>query len=236
MQARLALIACGAVAALSATTHVRGDGAPLTLETIDVGTFVNTEYGEIGYEGQFGEFISTTLVNGNANRIDIDLGGLLNAFGADLFTEVRVIDTGENVYGINSAGADVDLFVLTGLDTGVDVLYDYLGPSPTHNNDSSADLATRVSAIDAVGGVHEWEDLLHMSLGYQGMVSATLSTPQGPGTAPPLPGEIGPMLRIREAGFQESFRVELTAASVPAPGALGLLGLAALMSRRRRRR
>lgn len=232
MHARTALGAVVLAALATGAAHAGNPEADLV-----VGTFSNTGVGTVDYQGDWADSFTITVVD-TANRIDIDLGGILAATGADAFSAVRVIDTGENAYTAGSSGADIDLFVLTGLDAGITTTYSYLGPTPTHQTEDSDMLALRTHAIDAMSGQNEWNGPWHVSLGDSGVLTTQLSDPQGIMSGPGVAGAtsaLGPFLQVREAGFSESFRIELELASVPAPGALALFGLAGAFGRRRRR-
>ncbi|MHC5003100.1 MAG: hypothetical protein ACYTJ0_08245 [Planctomycetota bacterium] len=218
------------VAALTATAVARAD-----YTVVEAGTVLNTEPGSIQYQGDFGAYVSSFAV-GEATQIELDVSGILAEFSGFALAGVRLVDTGENQYGVNSAGADIDLFSFSGVPDGIDWTFSYLGPTGAHQNESSEDLATRVATIDAQSGVHEWTGMFHVSLGQTGMLTAMLSAPTGGTdvTQPPLAGN-GLRLHLAEAGSGESFRIQLLM-SVPTPGALPLVGLAAIVGPSRRRR
>ena len=225
--------ALGAIAALLVTFPVDASTGP----AIDIGTFVNTGVGAIGYKGNFGDYVSSAKVAGPSQHtlISVDLGGLLTSLGVDAFLGVRITDTGLNTYGTLSPGADVDLFGFDGLSPDIDLLYIYGGPNPVHQNETTEQLALRVGAIDTFSGAQDAWHQTHVSLGQEGSLTVLLSDPQdvidfpGPGVA-----GVGPFLLMSEAGTSESFQVDVLA--IPAPGTLVLLGLAAVFARSRRRR
>ena len=99
-----------------------------------------------------------------------------------------------------------------------------------HRAESAGQLAWRLREIDSFIGAQDAWHGVHVSLGDHGKLWAILSEPQ---PIVGLPGGVAPMLLLSEAGFSESYRVGVLA-TVPAPGALPLLGLAALMCRRSR--
>ncbi len=270
--------------------------APATqadVDTLNLGTFANAGFAEINYEGDFGEYISVTgqLESDNDyNVITIDLASLLEDAGFNVVLTVTVVDTGLNQYN-NSPGADIDLLSFQGLMEEVTVGFDYDGPVELHSNETSEQLAERLSNLDAENGVHNSEAPYMVSLGNQGSLTATLTG--WPGIDPDTRGEVDPSddtsnddgdgepdgndgggsddgggdsgddggdgdsgddgggdddggfdpsslvvptLLISEAGMAESFEVYITVESVPAPGALALLGMAGFAGRRSRRR
>jgi len=228
--------ALGAIAALLVTFGVdasRSDPQP-SGPAIDIGTFVNTGGGTIGYEGKFGAFVSAAKVPGPNQHtlISVDLGGLLTSLGVDAFLGVRITDTGLNTYGALSPGADVDLFRFDGLAPDIELAYLYDGPNPVHQNETSDQLAVRAGFIDTFSGAQDAWHVTHVSLGAEGSLTALLSDPQhvidfpGPG--------VGPFLLMSEAGTSETFQVDVLA--IPTPGTLVLLGLSAVFARSRRRR
>ena len=100
-----------------------------------------------------------------------------------------------------------------------------------HSNETSETLALRVSDLDSFSGAQDAWDYVHVSLGDQGSLTGLFSQPQGV-LFPPLEGP-GINLLMSEAGFSESFQVDVLA--IPAPGTMVVLGLAGLAGRRRRR-
>lgn len=230
-------IAAGVAAAIGFVSSAQAD-----LTAVDVGTLRNSGLGTVDYEGEFGAFMAAFGVDGST-RIDVDVVGIMDSLGGGALAGVRIIDTGENQYGVNSAGADIDLLSFGGLPDGVSVDYSYAGPNGNHVNESGSVLGQRVAFIDHQSGVHEWEDLLHVSLGNQGLLTALFSTPiDGADVTPPPASALvtnaagaGFLLSLSEAGTGESFRVELLM-SLPGPGGLPLLAAALLAGRPRRRR
>jgi MYXO-CTERM domain-containing protein len=231
MKARLVLCAVGA---LAMGNVARADLADPGSCTIDVGTFINAGVGEVQYSGDFAPFVGVEVVDG-ANRVDIDLAGLLASVDQVAFAAVRVSDTGGNVYGPTSPGADIDLFTFSGLDDGAGLTYLYEGPSPVHVGETSEELAVRLASIDHQPGLDETEAMQIVSLDMLGVITAQLTEPQGIILTPGVAGS-GPMLHLREAGTGEAFHVQVIATAIPGPGALALLGLAALVAGRRRKR
>jgi hypothetical protein len=189
--------------------------------TVDLGTFVNVGDQDVSYEGGFGAYVTWEALAGGHLRIDVDLGGLLGSLDVGTFSAVIVSDTGRNSYGPMSSGADMDLFTLEGLDVGVSYLY--AGPTPTHQDETSDILGQRLAKIDAMSGVHEDQGLLHVSLGFEGSITAQFSAPQGIDFEPGGGGGGGGgpagaplVLHLAEAGASESFRVSIET-SPPAP-------------------
>ncbi|MHC4990221.1 MAG: hypothetical protein ACYTGC_04500 [Planctomycetota bacterium] len=223
---------CSALGALVALSVV--SAAKAEFNWVDLGTFRNDGLGQIDYAGNFGAFVSAGVEN-DGTAIEMDLAGVLELLDEVAFIGIRVIDTGDNQYGVNSAGADIDLFTIAGLSEGNGITYSYEGPTPAHQNEISADLATRMAFIDHESGAHEWTDMFHVSLGKMGMVTAMLSDPQGPDVTPGGLLGGGPRLRLGEAGVGESFRVQM-ATAIPTPGSAATLCLGLLMRRPGRRR
>ena len=228
--------ALGAIAALLVTFPVDASGSDPQPSgpAIDIGTFVNTGVGSIGYEGKFGDYVSSAKVAGPSQHtlISVDLGGLLTSLGIDAFLGVQITDTGLNTYGALSPGADVDLFGFDGLSPDIELLYIYDGPNPVHQNETTEQLALRVGTIDTFSGAQDAWHHTHVSLGQEGSLTVLLSDPQDV-IDYPEPG-VGPFLLMSEAGTSESFQVDVLA--VPTPGTLVLLGLAAVFARPSRRR
>ena len=167
-------LALGAIAALICSVSVHADLQEPPEQLIDIGTFMNLGGGSIGYVGDYAEFISSSVAPGPSQPtvIDVDLFGLLSSVDVHAFSGVRITDTGQNQYGALSPGADVDYFVLQGLDPDVEVTYVYDGPNPVHQNESAEVLATRVSELDSVSGSQDAWNLTHVSLGDSGGVEA----------------------------------------------------------------
>ncbi len=247
-----AVTATGAIVALALTTHTfAGEAQPDPALSIHVGTFFNSGWGQIDYEGDFGHLISVTAAAQNQTmfptEITVDLSSLLDEAGYNAFTAVTVRDTGQNIYGANSPGADLDLFTIDGLGDSFDVLLRYEGPVTFHELENSDTLKTRTADLDALSGFTHENSLQYVSLGDRGELTAHVSGWDAAGSGgddgdgpiiPQLRGIDGSgiSLMLSEAGMGESFDVYVTATNVPAPGALALLGLAGLAGSRGRRR
>jgi hypothetical protein len=215
-----------------------GSTASAQPDAISIGTFSNTGGGQISYVGQFAPFITSGLPDGSHTLITIDLSGILLSQNISTFYGVRIYDTGLNAYGASSPGADVDYLAQSGIDPGVEMIYDYFGPNLVHQNESSATLGTRIGTINSVSGSSDTNSLRFVSLGLNGMLEAAFLNGAGVSIQPPLSGE-GPAgaggvsLLLSEAGVSESFRVDII--TTPSPGAGALLALAGLIGRRRAR-
>lgn len=241
-----ALAAISAIGALAVSTHaLAGDPQPDPSLSIHLGTFVNVGWGAVEYEGNFADRISVTAAPQNGSMfptsIAIDLSSILINAGYNAFTDVTVRDTGLNLYSSSSPGADVDWLAFEGLHQDLTVSFSYDGPVGVHQGESSQQLAVRVAELDALSGHTHESDVRHVSLGMEGELTAHVSgwAGGGDGGGPDigdLRGGDPVRLMLSEAGMGESFDVFVTPSTVPAPGVLGLLGLAGAMSRRRRRR
>lgn len=246
MNVHTALAAIGALALTAATFAVEPQPDPQV--SIHAGLFRNTGWGQIEYSGSYESYISVTAAPQDGTMfptlIELDLAGLLLDNGFNAFTEVTLVDTGENQYGANSPGADIDLLALTNLDSALDVTFAYNGPNPAHQSEDSATLHTRVETLDARSGETDSGALRHVSLGVVGELTASITgwTTDGgnDGGAGPITPSLrgaggGPALRFSESGNGESYDVYITATTIPAPGVLTVLGAAGLLRRRRRR-
>jgi hypothetical protein len=236
--------ALSAIAALTVGSAVMADS-----QFVNVGTFWNTPpAGNIGYNGEFGSFISTQTVIFDYTHtvISIDLTGLLQSIGANALVSVTVTDTGANSNGPLSPGADIDFFKLVGAPEGISTSLAYLGPNNVHINEGGESLANRVDAVDAFSGAQDVWNMTHVSLGTAGSLKATFSGGQSSGSDSNVlmyggssgSGLVAPVkLLLSEAGFSESFKIgiEVTSLDVPCPAAFApLLGLATIGRRRRR--
>ncbi len=203
---------------------------------VHVGTFENLGQGRIEYTGDYDAFITSSR-QGNTGQytvVHIDLTGLLDSIDVAAFIGVTAIDHGDNIY-TGAPGADIDYFRMTGLDAERAITWLYDGPTSVHQNETSAQLGSRVALLDwgARGGQLSSGEFV--SLGQFGRLTAQLDSAQyldpgnGGGSLLPI------VLDISEAGNSERFDLEIETVEVPAPGAAVLLGLAAMMGRRRRR-
>ena len=221
-----------AIAALTAvflTTHAT---AADDVVSVDLGWFMNTGGGNIYYDGGFAPWVSSSLSGfgpGSTTHTvtGIDVGGILSSLGYGTLSGITVTDTGANTYGLLSPGADIDLLTLTGVDPDAAITYDYHGPNLLHRIEPSWSLKWRVADLDSFSGAQVW-DWTYVSLGRQGALTATFLEPQ-------QLEAYAPFLYVSEAGAIESFRISINTI-VPAPGVLSVLGAAALLPRRRRRR
>lgn len=214
-------------------------GASVETLTVNLGAFKNVGSGRVHYAGPYGDDFYRSLLAADTlddTVLEIDLARAVTMLGYTDLAGIRIVDTGANRYGLLSPGADIDLLAFEGLAEGTGITYSYLGPNAVHAGESSGSLGRRVGELDSFNGAHDRWDRVHVSLGEGGKLWAMLSEPQ-------LVAELAhPTLFVGEAGFPEAFRVQLVVA-VPAPGALPLAALAAVIpmwpgaagSRRRRR-
>ena len=214
-----------ALTAVSLTTHATAGDEPVS---VNLGWFMNTGGGRIYYDGGFAPWISSGLEPGSSSHTvtGIDVEGILSSLGYAALAGITITDTGANVYGTLSPGADIDLLSVTGVDPDAVVTYAYDGPNAIHNDEPAWALRWRTANLDSFSGAQEW-DWTHVSLGRHGTMTATFLEPQ-------RLHDTAPFLTLSEAGSFESFYVSLDAI-VPAPGVLSLLAAAALLPRRRRR-
>lgn len=221
MKARMTF---GAIGALVLTVSA-------TADVINIGWFEKAGPGDIHYQGNYAQFLSSDAEgpNNEHTRIVLDLDGLLESLGPNWgLKSVSIIDTGENIY-TSSPGADIDLFRMFNVRSGVDVSYLYDGPFEYHQNETEAQWKQRVWDLDwGAGGL---DGMMWLSLGDEGRLSATLSELQFANQ-----GDAPFELHFGEAGSPESFLVEVEVMFVPTPGALALLAIAGVMMRSRKRR
>jgi MYXO-CTERM domain-containing protein len=235
--------ALGAIGALTiSTVAFAGQTTPPTPLSIHVGQMKNTGWGTISYTGDYRTQVTASKAPAGTNTyptlITIDLSAILSINGFEAFSDVTVVDSGLNAYG-GSPGADIDYFAFTGLPNNVAYEFAYLGPNPTHLNESAGVLGIREALIDTQTGNTDNGALAFVSLGLNGKLTANMSGwTGGGGQGPGIPTGLtsGISLMLSEAGSGESFDVYVTTANVPAPGALALLGMAGLLGRRGRRR
>lgn len=196
---------------------------------VDLGWFMNVGGGQIYYDGGFAPWITSGSVSGPTTHtvIGIDVAGILAALDCDGLAGITITDTGANAYGTLSPGADVDLMRVTGIEPDAAATWSYDGPNARHAGEASWSLAYRTAELDSFSGAQEW-DWTHVSLGRHGALTMTFAEPV-------LLRDAAPLLQVSEAGSLESFRVSLEAI-VPGPGAPALLGVAAMLLTRRRRR
>lgn len=233
-------------------------------DIVDVGTVVQiAPKPSITYSGAYGSFLSSSLVQNPVARtvVTLDLHGIMQAAGFSWIERIDVLDAGGNAY-FGSPGADLDYWHLEGAGAGTTVTFGYAGPNVTHINESSDSLALRVGALDAISGDQDFNSLHFVSLGLQGVLSATFATeavPGGsggsgtPGGGGSQPGEWGGgtppgglanllqvvpglKLHLSEAGLGEGYAIRIVGASIPAPALLPLLASAPCLVRRGRRR
>ncbi|MHC5007856.1 MAG: hypothetical protein ACYTGF_10915 [Planctomycetota bacterium] len=228
-----AVRAFGAIAAIAVATSASAD--PILIP-IDLGTFGNLGGGQVYYDGSYGAYVHSELAPGldgaDHTLIAIDLAGIMASHDLTGFYGVSIIDAGYNMYGALSPGADIDLLVLEDLAPQIGVNFVYEGPNPVHQDETASLLSRRVSLLDSFSGAQDAWDYKHVSLGERGRFKALLSRPM---SLVDLPPDAGPTLLLSEAGTSEFFRVRVLA-SLPAPGTLALLSVAAIVARRPRRR
>ncbi len=220
-----ATCAIAVLTAASLTTHATAD---VDRVSVDLGWFMNIGNGQIYYDGPFAQWVSSGFEPGSTyNTVTgIDVQGILSSLGYAALAGITITDTGANVYGTLSPGADVDLLRVTGVDPDAVLAFAYDGPNAIHSDEPAWALQWRTANVDSFSGAQEW-DWTHVSLGRLGTLTATFLEPQ-------WLGDNAPFLALSEAGSFESYFVSLDAI-VPAPGALSVLAAAALLPRRRRR-
>ncbi len=196
-------------------------------EVINLGSFRNHAPGNIIYSGDYGSYVSSGLAGENLDRtlITIDLSSLLQSLGYNALISVMVQDSGGNTYGQSSPGADIDLFEVRNLGD-ITPEFSYEGPNPVHQGETAEELGRRVRTLDAASGHQDFSHRTFVSLGNSGKLTADFGSPVAIGDS---------VLQLSEAGNGETFRVYVDAVVVPAPGVAGLLGMALLRGRRRRR-
>jgi len=215
-----------AVAALAAPSLAFAD-------IVAVGQFENAGNGDVHYQGDFAEFISSELRGDNDQYtvVSVDVGALLNSIGERAFISISVIDTGDNTYS-TAPGADVDLFRLTGFNGG-EPTYHYDGTTEAHQDETSSQLFQRVGELDWGTNGSGLGSMTFASLGRDGSLAMQWDEgqviPGGQGIDPII-------LELSEAGSPERFLVQIETVAVPTPGGAAILLAAAAGARRRRRR
>jgi hypothetical protein len=228
---------------------------------IQVGAITQTSpRPNIQYQGAFGSFISSELVNNGTQRtlVSVDLYGLMQSVGLNYIESISIIDGGNNQYN-SSPGADIDYVLLDGLGANVVTTLGYVGPNTPHTLEGNAVLTNRTSLMDAVTGDQDYNSFHFVSLGYMGALTATFTVTgpsgggggggggsgpgefeggggPGAGTSNLLAVSPGLTLRISEAGLGERYLIQIKGSAVPAPAAGALAALAGLCGSRRRRR
>ena len=210
--------------------------------TIDVGRLSNINpRPEYSYVGDWAEYISSSEVDGYT-VIDIDITGIMAMGGEQYLRSVSIRDFGNNSYGELSPGADIDFIDFVGLDSSVDVIASYDGPTSDHMDESSEALLNRIAMLDAFTGANQRDDDVYVSLGRLGALDLMFSGGDGSdgegGVIDPSGNDGvaggGFFLRISEAGSYERFTVHLDTTDVPAPAAAPIL--AGILAGWRRRR
>ena len=221
MKARMTF---GAIGALTMTVSA-------TADVINIGWFEKAGPGDIHYQGNYAQLLSSDAegLNNEHTRIVLDLDGLLETLGPNWgLKSVSIIDTGENIY-TSSPGADIDLFRMFNVRGDIGVSYQYDGPFEYHQNETEAQWKQRVWDLDwGAGGL---DVIMWLSLGNEGRLTATLGELQFANQ-----GDAPFELHFGEAGSPESFLVEVEVMQVPTPGALALLAMAGVLMRSRKRR
>lgn len=245
-----------ALTALVATSHALAD-------TVEVGTVQQLAPRPlIAYTGAYASYVTSSLVTNPIQRtlVTIDLYGIMQAAGLTWLERIDVLDGGGNQYG-GSPGADVDYWHLNGAPGDITTSFSYTGTNAAHLGESSASLALRTSLMDAISGDQDFNSLHFVSLGANGMLSASFTVPAAPGGggggggsggAVPTEGGGGSpdggslnllqavpglTLDLSEAGIGEKYRIRLIGyAAVPAPAAAAVLAFAPALGLRRRRR
>ncbi|MDZ4828802.1 MAG: hypothetical protein SGJ09_01215 [Phycisphaerae bacterium] len=249
-----------ALTALVATSHALA-------ENVEVGTVQQIAPRPlIAYTGAYASYVTSSLVANPIQRtlVTIDLYGIMQAAGLTWLERIDVLDGGGNQYG-GSPGADVDYWRLNGAASDVTTSFSYTGANAVHVGESSTSLALRTSLMDAVSGDQDFNSFHFVSLGANGMLSATFTVPAAPGGGGSggggggggaAPGETqgggglpgggslnllqampGLTLDLSEAGIGEKYKIRLTGyAAVPAPAVAAVLAFAPALGLRRRRR
>jgi hypothetical protein len=216
----------------------------------------------ITYVGDYGSFISSSLVQNPVSRtvVTLDIYALAQSVGITHLERIDVLDGGGNSY-LGSPGADIDFFTLEGFSNESSITHAYTGTNAVHLTESSAILGSRVAGLDSITGDQDFNSLHFVSLGQNGYLSMSFSTLIDPGSSGGSGGsggmgpgeysgggETGPIfsnllqiapglkLHLSEAGSSEGYAIRLIGTTaVPAPAVAPVLaGLLALGRRRRR--
>lgn len=129
------------------------------------------------YTGTYASSFVATWT-GAAYQWTIDLAALnavVNTTHTPLIA-LRIRDNGSNTYGPWSPGADVDYLAFTGADLSAGhVGFAYDGPTAIHQTETEAQLAQRVSVIDAASGdqAHTFPHFVSLGRGGQFQISTT---------------------------------------------------------------
>ncbi len=122
------------------------------------------------YEGEFGQYLhSSTEGSYGFDVCDIDLGSLQSELGLGAIAWVRITSLDETTPVLNP-GPDMDLFVLEGISTGVETVYEYSGPNTLYQDASSSSLATQLATVDFLIGDMD-EDSSFVSIGAEGSLT-----------------------------------------------------------------
>jgi len=220
----------GAIVAIACASAVS-----VRADIIEIGYFYNAGRGEIHYEGNFRDHVTSQEQgdNGQYTKIDLDITGILTSIDAGGFRAIMVDDTGENAYG-SAPGADIDLFRIHGLSAGNGYTFAYDGPTETHRSEAADILHQRVNELDWGTNGRGLPAMTFVSLGRDGVLTAALDRDQiiDPG-GNGLGSDI--VMEIAEAGTNERFRIYIETVAVPAPGAAALFVLILGRGQRRRR-
>ena len=116
------------------------------------------EYLAVSHEGPYQRFVS-----------DFHLGRLIEEqnLGSVAWIKVTGPDTETSIV---NPGADIDLFTLEGLGSGVTARYEYEGPNTLYQEASSSSLAAEVAVVDFYHGQND-TDQSFVSLGTSGNLS-----------------------------------------------------------------
>ena len=126
MSQRLARTAC-AIAALVMSGTALGT-------VVNVGTIKQIAPRPLlSYNGGFAPYISSSLVQNGVDRtlVAIDIYGIMQAAGLTHLERIDILDGGGNAYG-GSPGADIDYFLLQGMDPQTVQSLGYTGTNPVH--------------------------------------------------------------------------------------------------------
>ncbi|MBL9147966.1 MAG: hypothetical protein JNM94_04660 [Phycisphaerae bacterium] len=138
----------------------------------------------ITYVGDYGSFISSSLVQNPVSRtvVTLDIYALAQSVGITHLERIDVLDGGGNSY-LGSPGADIDFFTLEGLSNASTITHSYTGTNAVHLGESSATLGSRVAGLDAITGDQDFNSLHFVSLGLNGFLSMSFSTLIEPGSS-----------------------------------------------------
>ncbi len=132
----------------------------------------------ISYTGSYGTcFNSSVDASGMRTIIEVDIfAAMQSAAPGMVLKSITIQDTGTNTYGASSPGADMDLFAVQGAHSSAQMAFSYSGPVAQHMNESSATLAQRLAAADAIAGDSNTGMSHFVSLGLLGAMRVDFSS------------------------------------------------------------